>query len=403
MDTSTNSSANSTQDPTSADPNDYYAMLGLAKSADDEAIKKAYRKLAMKYHPDRNPGDAKAEEVFKNVKTAYETLSNPDLRANYDRFGVEGAQGFSNGSSGFSPGSHDSMADFMQQFMHGMNGAHFRSSSGPRTPPPPAAGEDILRGVRITLEEAYAGKRVQVSIPVENTCTTCEGTGSKTKSAPTTCETCQGAGVVHTKAHGFFVMQYECPTCHSAGKAVPSTDACSACDGAGHIEDKEIVEIDIPAGINSDMRVRVSGRGRKSPHANGAAGDLYLDVQVEAHQVYQRDEMDLHTGIDVPWTTAALGGVQKLTLLDGTELEVDIPQATQHGQILRARNKGMPNPRNANQRGNLMMHLNVEVPTKLSSDQKRLMRELQTSLEKDAPRHTPLRTDWLEKAKDWLG
>lgn len=396
------------QSATASDPKDYYALLGVDKSADDEALKKAYRKMAMKYHPDRNPGDAQAEETFKNVKTAYETLSTPDLRASYDRFGADGPQGFPNGfsgSGGFSGSNNeDVMAEILRQFMgqgFGQNSGFRTRRSGTSTPPPPVSGEDIVVAVNLTLEEAFTGKTIEVSIPVEADCTVCDGTGSKTKSKATTCPTCKGNGVVQS-SNGFFNTQHECPSCHGTGKRVPAADACEKCKGQGYATAMEPLEVNIPAGIDANMRVRLSGRGRKSHHSGGAQGDLYVEVDVEEHERYQRDGLDLHTGLDILWTTAALGGVQLLTLLDGTELEVNIPEATQDSQILRAKERGMPNPRNPSERGHLMLHLQVQVPTKLTKAQKRMMQALQTSFNENPAEHLPTRTSWLEKAKNWL-
>ena len=399
-------SQTSSADQSTVDPKDYYALLGVEKSADEETIKKAYRKMAMKYHPDRNPGDAKSEDMFKNVKTAYETLSNSDLRANYDRFGAEGAQGFPNGFPGFSGfagnSNQDVMDEILRQFMRG----GFRQRPGSRTrsntPAPPAAGPDTVIAVNLTLEEAFTGKDIELPIPVIHSCTICDGTGSKTKSKTTTCPTCNGNGVVDT-GHSFFSSQQECPSCHGTGKRVAGADACENCDAKGYTKTTEIVSVSIPAGIDSEMRVRVVGRGLASAHPEGAPGDLYVEVTVEAHDTYQRDGLDLHTGMNILWTTAALGGVQSLTLLDGTELEVNIPEGTQDGQVLRAKNRGMPNPRSPGQRGHLMLHLQVVVPTKLTKAQKRTMQALADSFNENPAEHMPNRTGWLEKAKSWLG
>lgn len=235
------SKTSSTKKSASENAKDYYALLGVNKSADDDAIKKAYRQMAMKYHPDRNAGNAQSEETFKNVKTAYETLSNPELRAKYDRFGAEGVQGTSNGFGDFSGVSEkDLMAEMFRQFVDG----RFQSNSGyrygARTPPPPAPGKDVVVYVTLTLEEAFTGKTMDVSIPLEN----------------------------------------------------DSTNAM------------ETIQVDIPAGIDSNMRVRVAGRGRSSANPQGAKGALYVHVHVAAHERYQRVELDLHTSVDILWTTA---------------------------------------------------------------------------------------------------
>lgn len=384
----------------STNPKDYYALLGVDKSADEETIKKVYRKLAMKYHPDRTQGDKEAEEVFKNVKTAYETLSDPERRASYDRFGADGPQGFTNGFSGSS--EQDVMAEILRQFM----GRGFRQNSGfrtgPQTPPPPVSGQDIVVATTLTLEEAFTGTTVEVSIPVERDCSVCDGTGSKTKSASTTCPTCSGSGIIN-KSGGFFHTQHECPSCRGMGKRVSDTDACEKCHGKGYHTEQDTLKVDIPAGIDVNMRVRVAGRGRASFHPEGAPGDLYVDVDIQVHVRYHREGLDLHTSVEVLWTTATLGGVQSLVLLDGTELEVNITEGAQDGLVLRAKNRGMPNPRNPGQRGNLMLHLKVQVPSKLSKAQQRLLQELDESFKGNPSQHMPERTEWLEKAKAWLG
>lgn len=402
----TSTKKSSTKQKTSApDPKDYYALLGIPKSASEDDIKKAYRKMAMKHHPDRNPGDSTAEETFKNVKNAYETLSDADKRATYDRFGADGPQGFSNsngpsGFSGFTSSGADPFADMFAQFFNQGRG---RASAGAgRRPPPP--GQDILVQTHLTLEEAYVGKTIQVTIPVAHECTACDATGSKTKSAPTSCDTCGGSGVVNTN-QGMFQVQHECPTCHGQGKSIAQEDACNICHGTGHIDKSETVDVKIPAGIDSDMRVRIPGKGRPSGHPQGQAGDLYVQIHVQEHKVFQRDDQDLHVDLAIPWTTAALGGTLPLTLLDGTPLEVNIPEGTQHGQVLRARGRGMPNPRNpdnANERGHLLMRLSVQIPTSLTAEQKRLLKEIDASLSGDSQAHQPSRSSWLDKAKEWL-
>lgn len=385
--------------PSSPDPKDYYALLGVPKSASEDDIKKAYRKMAMKHHPDRNPGDANAEEMFKNVKNAYETLSDADKRASYDRFGADGPQGFSNGSSGFSgftSNGADPFADMFAQFFN-----QGRGQTGRRPPPP---GQDILVQTHLTLEEAYVGKTIQVTIPVAHDCTACDATGSKTQSAPVTCATCGGSGVLNTN-QGMFQVQHECPTCHGKGKSIPQEDACSICHGKGHVDKNETLDVQIPAGMDSGMRIRMAGKGRPSSHPQGAAGDLYVQIHVQEHKLFQREDQDLHIDLPIPWTTAALGGSLPLTLLDGTVLEVNIPEGTQHGQVLRARGRGMPNPRNpdnANERGHLLMRLGVQTPTSLNAEQKRLLKELDASLHGDSQAHLPSRSSWLDKAKEWL-
>ena len=256
----------------------------------------------------------------------------------------------------------------------------------------------------LTLEEAYVGKTIQATIPVAHDCTACDATGSKTKSEPTTCHTCGGSGVVNT-SQGMFQVQHECPTCHGKGKSIAQDDVCSICHGAGHVDKSETLDVHIPAGMDSDMRIRVGGKGRPSSHPKGAPGDLYVQIHVQDHKVFQREDQDLYVELPIAWTTAALGGSLPLTLLDGTVLEVNIPEGTQHGQTLRARRRGMPNPRNpdnANERGHLLMRLSVQTPTSLNAEQKRLLKELDASLHGDSQAHLPSRSSWLEKAKEWL-
>ena len=374
---------------------DYYEVLGVAKNATEEDIKKAYRKLAMKHHPDRNQGDGakKSEEKFKEGKEAYEMLSDAQKRAAYDQFGHAGVDPNMGGGR---PGpGQEGFGGFAEAFGD-IFGDIFGGQGGQRRGP---GGQQVFRGadlnyaMEITLEEAANGKDSQIRIPSYESCETCHGTGAKPGTNARTCGTCSGAGTVHMR-QGFFSIQQACPTCHGSGKIIP--DPCTTCNGQGKIKKNKTLEVKIPAGINEGMRIRSSGNGE--PGTNGGpAGDLYIEIRVKQHEIFERDGDDLHCTVPVGLTMAALGGGIEVPTLGGTA-EIDLPEGTQHGKTFRLRGKGIRGVRSSYP-GDLYCHVSVETPIKLTEHQRKLLKELDESFKKSGDRHSPNAMSWTDRVK----
>ena len=372
---------------------DYYEVLGVPKNASDEDIKKAYRKLAMKYHPDRNQGEGakKAEESFKEAKEAYEMLSDAQKRAAYDQFGHAGVDpsagmGRGGGAEGFG-GFAEAFGDIFGDIFGGGAG---RRPGGQQV----YRGNDLNYAMEITLEEAALGKDSQIRIPTWDNCDACRGTGAKPGTLPKPCSTCNGAGAVHMR-QGFFSIQQTCPACQGAGKVIP--DPCTACNGAGRIKRQKTLEVKIPAGINEGMRIRSSGNGE--PGTNGGPpGDLYIEIRIKPHEIFERDGDDLHCKVPVPLTTAALGGSIEVPTL-GATAELDLPEGTQHGKTFRLRGKGVKGLRSTYP-GDLYVHITVETPIKLTEHQRKLMKELDESFRKGGDRHSPNAKSWSDRVRD---
>jgi len=372
---------------------DYYEILGLAKGASEDDIKKAYRKLAMKYHPDRNQGEGakKAEESFKEAKEAYEMLSDANKRAAYDHYGHAGvdpnmgarggpgAEGF----GGFAEAFGDIFGDIFNQ-------GGQRRAGGAQV----YRGNDLSYSMEITLEEAARGKDTQIRIPSWDECKTCNGSGAKAGTTAKTCPTCSGSGQVHMR-QGFFSIQQTCPNCRGTGKVIP--EPCPACAGAGRIKNQKTLEVKIPAGINEGMRIRSAGNGE--PGTNGGpAGDLYIEIRIKAHEIFERDGDDLHCTIPVGITTAALGGAIGVPTLGGSA-EIELPEGTQHGKTFRLRGKGIKGLRSSYP-GDLYCHIAVETPIKLTEHQRKLVKELDDSFKKSGDRHSPNAKSWTDRVKD---
>ena len=371
---------------------DYYEVLGVPRNAGDDEIKKAYRKLAMKYHPDRNQGDAakEAEAKFKEIKEAYEILSDGQKRAAYDQYGHAGVDP-NMGGGGF-PGGVGGFESFGDIF-----GDIFGQARGGRGGRQVQRGNDLSYAMDITLEEAAAGKEAQIRIPSWDDCETCHGSGAKPGTSAQTCDTCHGSGVVQMR-QGFFSVQQSCPRCHGAGKYIP--DPCTACHGRGKIKKQKTLEIKIPAGIDDGMRIRSSGNGEPSPNG-GPPGDLYIEIRIRKHDVFQRDGDDLHCMVPVSFTRAALGGeIEVPTLLHG-KATITIPEGTQSGKQFRLRGKGVKGVR-SHSAGDLYCHMQVETPVKLTDQQRKLLEQLDELLEKGGGKHSPSEKTWFDKAKDFF-
>ena len=368
---------------------DYYDILGVSKSATDDELKKAYRKLAMKHHPDRNPDSPEAEARFKEAKEAYEMLSDPARREAYDRYGHAGvdpnAGGFA-GGQGFG-GFADVFGDIFGDIFGGQRGGGGGRSQVYR-------GADLRYAMEITLEQAAAGHTTEIRVPGWEHCETCHGSGAKPGTQPTVCKSCGGQGAVRVQ-QGFFSIQQTCPTCRGSGKVIP--DPCTACDGIGRIKKSKTLEVKVPAGIDDGMRIRSTGNGE--PGINGGPpGDLYVEIRVKEHPVFQRDGDDLHCEVPVSMTTAALGGNVEIPTLDGGA-EIELPEGTQTGKQFRLRGKGIRGLRSSYP-GDLYAHVVVETPVRLTERQKELIRELDASLAD--PKHSPQTRNWMDRVKEFF-
>jgi molecular chaperone DnaJ len=374
---------------------DYYDILGVPRNAEEEDIKKAYRKLAMKHHPDRNQGDkAKAsEEKFKEAKEAYEMLTDPQKRAAYDQYGHAGVDPNMGGGRGAGPegfgGFAEAFGDIFGDIFGGAAGGG-RRAGGQQV----YRGNDLSYAMEITLEEAARGKDTQIRIPSWDTCETCKGSGAKPGTSPKTCGTCNGSGTVHMR-QGFFSIQQTCPHCHGTGKIIP--EPCSSCNGAGKIKKQKTLEVKIPAGINEGMRIRSAGNGE--PGTNGGpSGDLYIEIRVKQHDIFERDGDDLHCTVPVGLTTVTLGGTIEVPTLGGNA-EIELPEGTQHGKTFRLRGKGIKGIRSSYP-GDLYAHIAVETPVKLTEHQRKLLKELDESFRKGGERHSPNEKSWADRVKD---
>ena len=370
---------------------DYYQTLGVSRSAGDDEIKKAYRKLAMKYHPDRNPGDKAAEEKFKDVQKAYDTLSDKEKRAMYDQIGHAafeqgaGAGGFGGGFGGFGGAQGFDFSDiFSQMFGGGGGGARQQDYQG----------ADLQYAVEITLEEAARGTRRRITIPTHEECGVCHGSGAKPGTTASTCATCRGSGTVHIR-QAIFQMQQTCPACHGSGKEI--RDPCVKCRGEGRVKTAKTVEVNIPAGIDDGQRIRLSGEGE--PGRNGApSGDLYVVVHVKAHKIFERNGLDLHCELPVSFTVAALGGEVEVPTLEG-KVKLTIPKETQTGRRMRVKGKGIKSLRSS-ATGDLYCHVLVETPVNLTNRQKELLEEFEkisTGLDRS---QTPRKKSFWDKVED---
>jgi molecular chaperone DnaJ len=370
-----------------ADKRDYYEVLGVARTADAAEIKKAYRKLAVQYHPDKNPGDHTAEEKFKELGEAYEALSDADKRAAYDRYGHAAFNGGGGRSAG--GGFHDPMDIFSQIFGGSFGGGFeefFGGGGGRRKSGGKQRGSDLRYDLEITLEEAARGVEKELEIERQVPCDTCNAKGSKGSGGVKTCSTCGGHGVVARQA-GIFIQQSTCPECRGAGETI--SDPCSSCRGEGRVQRDSRIKLRIPAGVDTGTRLRSSGNGDAGVRG-GTSGDLYVFLHVADHDIFERDDADLFCEVPLPFTIAALGGELKVPTLDG-QSSIKIPVSTQGGTVFRLRDKGMPSLSNKNQRGDLNVRVQVEVPTKLNSEQQDKLRDFAAS--------SPMRKGFLEKAK----
>ncbi|MGE0409871.1 MAG: molecular chaperone DnaJ, partial [Amphiplicatus sp.] len=345
---------------------DFYSALGVARDADDAAIKSAFRKCAMQYHPDRNGGDPTAEQKFKEINEAYECLSDPQKRAAYDRFGHAAFQNGMNGSHGFGAGAGFSAAAFADVF-DDIFGDFMGGRRGSRGP---GRGADLKYNLEISLREAFSGKKTEITVPGSVACETCDGSGARPGSGPTACGTCRGAGRVRMQ-QGFFTIERTCPACGGEGRVI--SDPCTDCGGQGRVRRERMLAVDVPEGIESGTRIRLSGEGEAGPRG-GPEGDLYIFVNVEKHDLFERDGADLYCELPVPMTTAALGGEIEAPTIEGGRVKISIPEGVQTGKRFRVKGKGMTRLHQKG-RGDLFVEITVETPIGLNARQKELLRE----------------------------
>lgn len=366
---------------------DYYEILGVAKNATDAELKKAYRRLAMKYHPDRNPDDKKAEEQFKEAKEAYDVLSDERKRSAYDQFGHAGVeQSFGGGQQAGAAG----FGDIFESVFGDIFGGGGRG--GERV----FRGSDLRFDLELSLEEAVNGTATKIRVPRAVNCEVCEGSGAKKGSAPVKCPTCEGIGQVRMQ-QGFFSIQQTCPQCRGTGKIIK--DPCANCHGNGRVRETKTISVKVPPGVDTGDRIRLTGEG-EAGERGGPAGDLYVHVVVRDHPIFTRDGTNLHCDVPISFTMAALGGEIEVPTLDG-KVSLKIPDETQSGKLFRLKGKGVRSVR-ATSKGDLICRVVVETPVKLSKQQKELLQELEKSMQADDRKHSPKAKSWLDGVKEFF-
>ena len=365
---------------------DYYDVLGVDKNASEQEIKKAFRSIAMKYHPDRNPEGADAEDKFKEAQEAYEILGDQEKKANYDRFGHAGVGGAGAGGFGGGGGFSDVFGDVFGDIFGGGGG---RGRSGP------ARGSDMRYDLQLDLEDAVKGKTVQIDVQTTVHCETCEGSGARKGTTPVTCTTCNGAGQV-SMSQGFFSVQQACTKCRGRGQMI--TDPCGSCRGQGVKEERKTLSVKIPAGVDTGDRIRLAGKGEAGPNG-GPAGDLYVQMVVRDHPIFVRDDSNLHCEVPISFAQAALGGDLEVPTLSG-KVKLKIPAETQTGKLFRLRGKGVAPVRGGGV-GDLLCRVVVETPVSLSAEQRKLLQAFEDSLDGQS-KHSPRSSSWFDGVKKFF-
>jgi len=364
---------------------DFYEVLGVARDASEAELKKSYRRLAMKYHPDRNQDDEHAESRFKEAKEAYEVLSNPKKRSAYDQFGHAGVDPSAGGGQGF--GGADAFSDIFGDVFGDIFGGGRRSRSQV------FRGSDLRYTLELDLEQAVAGETVSIKVPTMVACETCAGSGAAEGSSPETCDTCGGMGQVRMQ-QGFFSVQQTCPACRGNGKVIKNP--CVDCSGQGRVRKTKNLSVKVPAGVDTGDRIRLGGEG-EAGRAGGPAGDLYVEIAVRKHPIFERDGADLACEVPVSFATAALGGNIDVPTLEG-QVSLKVPAECQTGKVFRLRGKGVQ-PVRGGAKGDLFCQVVVETPVNLSDKQKQLLEEFERSLRGSGDRHSPKESGWLDGVK----
>jgi len=360
---------------------DFYEVLGVNKNASEAEIKKAFKRLAMKYHPDRNPDDNQAEENFKEAKEAYDILSDPQKRTAYDQFGHAGVEpGMGGGAGGAS--FSDIFSDVFGDIFGGMHG-------GGRT----RRGADLRYNLELSLEEAVKGTTAKIRVPTAVQCTECDGSGAKKGTTPKTCTTCNGIGQVRMQ-QGFFSLQQTCPKCRGSGRVI--TDPCGKCHGVGTVQEQKTLSVKVPAGVDTGDRIRLSGEG-EAGEMGAPPGDLYVQISVKKHPIFARDENDLYCDVPISIVTASLGGELEVPTLDG-RVKLKIPGETQSGKLFRIRGKGVQSVRGG-MIGDLICRVMVETPVNLNAKQKEILREFEQTMDDSGHKHKPKEHSWLDGVK----
>ena len=373
---------------------DYYEVLGLSRNASEQDIKKAFRRLAMKHHPDRNPDDAEAIARFKEAKEAHDVLTDARKRSAYDQFGHAGVGGAQGGFGGGGPGDFGagSFSDIFGEVFGDIFGGGRAAGGGRRV----HRGSDLRYDLSLTLEEAVSGKDVKIRIPTAVECHHCGGSGAKPGTQPKTCPTCQGLGQVRMQ-QGFFSIQQTCPQCRGSGHIID--EACSHCRGSGRLREEKTLSVKVPAGVDTGDRIRLAGEGEVGDQG-GPPGDLYVQIQVQEHPIFTRDDNNLYCEVPISFTTAALGGEFQVPTLDG-KVMLKVPHGTQSGKMFRMRGKGIK-PVRGGPVGDLICRVVVETPINLTERQKEILRELDESFVAGGDRHSPNSSSWLDRAKSFF-
>ena len=367
---------------------DFYQTLGIAKNSTDVEIKKAYRRQAMKHHPDRNPGNKASEQKFKEAKEAYEVLSDPQKRSTYDQFGHAGMNAQSGMGGGFNPG--DSFNDIFGD----MFGDIFGSRRGQRSNT--QRGSDLRYNLTLDLEQAVFGDTIKIKIPSLTTCSPCKGSGAKTGTSLATCQKCDGRGNVRVQ-QGFFTLQQTCPACRGTGQTIPYP--CADCNGSGRVQKNRTISIKIPSGVDNNDRIRLSNEGEAGING-GPAGDLYVDIAVREHSIFTREGSNLFCNVPASYSTAVLGGVVKVPTIDGV-VNLTIPSETQSGKVFRLKGKGITSYRDT-RIGDLYCTLQIETPVNLDSEQKNLLKQFEESINSSSQNHRPHKSSWKKSVKQFF-